>query len=314
MAPESLLIVRLGAMGDVVHSLPAAAALKRGHPGKRLIWAVHPAWRVLLAGNPSIDQVLTVNRRDWRQAWAAMRRIRAEHPVLAIDLQGLVQSSILARLSGAPRRTGFCRQQAREGLAAVLYTQPVMTQAAHVVDRNLEIAVACGGVREPVEFALPPGQAEGSLPTSPFVLTCPLAGWTSKQWPMAYYAELSQGLRKMGLTLVCNGAPSALAAFQAIPDAVIHGSSIDGLLWATRQAAAVVGVDSGPLHIAAALGKKGVAIFGPTDPARNGPYGGSIAVLRDPRAATSYKRRAEIDESMKAIRPQAVLEQLRAVL
>ena len=116
------------------------------------------------------------------------------------------------------------------------------------------------------------------------------------------------------MPLVLNGPPAAAFAFAAIPEAVPHFSGVSGLIHATRAAAAVIGVDSGPLHIAAALGKPGVAIFGPTDPARNGPYGGSLTVLRRPGAATTYKRRPEIDESMNSIRPADVLDALHHAL
>jgi heptosyltransferase I len=117
---------------------------------------------------------------------------------------------------------------------------------------------------------------------------------------------------ELGMKLVIDVPPGALVP--AVPGAVTHASGVAGLIFATRRAAAVLGVDSGPMHLAAALGKPGVAIFGPTDPARNGPCGGSIRVLRGAGAATTYKRGAEIDASMKAVTPEQVFEALRAVL
>jgi heptosyltransferase-1 len=113
------------------------------------------------------------------------------------------------------------------------------------------------------------------------------------------------------MTLVVNGPPADAAVFNSVPGAWVHLSSIAGLIHATRRAAAVVGIDSGPLHLAAALARPGVAVFGPTDPSRNGPFGGSLAVLRAPSARTTYKRRKDIDESMRAVTPSAVLEELR---
>jgi len=153
------------------------------------------------------------------------------------------------------------------------------------------------------------------LPAGRFVLASPLAGWGAKQWPLERYAELARLLRQeLAVALAVNGPPQAASQLEAIAGAIPHLSGLPGLIDATRRAAAVVGVDSGPLHLAAALGKPGVAIFGPTDPARNGPYGGSLEVLRDPAAATSYKRRSEPDPSMLAITPAMVFESLRRQL
>jgi heptosyltransferase-1 len=177
------------------------------------------------------------------------------------------------------------------------------------VDSYLDLASAAGASHLVREFPLPPGAVEGELPRSNFVLASPLAGWGSKQWPLEYYAELA---RSMELPLVVNGPPSSEPALQKISGARVHLSGIPGLIDATRRATAVIGVDSGPMHLAAALGKPGVALFGPTDPVTHGPWGGSLKVLRVSSAVTSYKRLAEIDPSMRAIRPAQVLETLAA--
>jgi heptosyltransferase I len=301
----------LGAMGDVVHALPVAATLKQNFPKCRLTWAVEPKWAPLLDDNPYIDHVLAVNRRSWRSlrsAWSALTNSRFD---VAIDLQGLIKSALVARISGAPTRIGFHRSQAREPLAARLYTRETETTSAHIVDRCLELAQAAGASRICREFPIPSGRPEGELPPSRFVLACPLAGWTSKQWPSEYYRALAQALKEDGSVLVVNGPPSARVELQQIKDAHVHLSGIQGLIDATRRAAAVIGIDSGPLHLAAALAKPGVALFGPTDPARNGPYCATITVLRDPNAITTYKRGRTIDPSMRAITPEVVLNALR---
>jgi heptosyltransferase-1 len=181
------------------------------------------------------------------------------------------------------------------------------------VDRNVELAMAAGAKVRCMETPMPAGKPEGDLPAGPFVLTSPMAGWVSKQWPAEYFAELARLIAPVPLVL--NGAPGAEKELRAIAgNARIHLSGIEGLIDATRRAAAVVGVDSGPLHIAAALGKPGVAIFGPTDPARNGPYGGTITVLRDGAAVTTYKRESTVSSCMRAIEPAQVAAALRAAL
>ena len=172
---------------------------------------------------------------------------------------------------------------------------------------------ACRWTPVRVVFPLPPGTPSASLPAGDFVLASPLAGWASKQWPIGHYGVLAARLRdELGIPLVLDGPPGV--DFSQADAAIAHHSSLPELICATRRAAAVVGVDSGPLHLAAALGKPGVAIFGPTDPARNGPYGGSLRVLRSPAAHTTYKRGAAIDESMRSIAPGEVFDVLRQIL
>jgi heptosyltransferase-1 len=183
-----------------------------------------------------------------------------------------------------------------------------------VVDRNLDLAAAAGAPLAVRSFALPSGRPEGELPEGDFVLASPLAGWGAKQWPVEHFRTLGDLLaREFHLPLVLNLPASHVERTVDPGSCWLHFSGLPGLVHATRRAAAVVGVDSGPLHLAAALGKPGVAIFGPTDPARNGPYGGSLTMLRSPRAATTYKRRADIDGSMSEISPDQVLEALRNV-
>jgi len=311
----NILVVRLGAMGDVIHALPAVAALKR-MPGARITWVIDPRWTPLLDGNPDVDVVLPLNRRDWSSVRACWRHLRSAHFDLAVDFQGLLKSAAVIAAAGADRAVGFHAQQARERAAALFYSKTVLTKSEHVVDKNIELAEAAGATDVGRMFRLPLANPEGPLPARPFVLCFPLAGWRSKQWPLEYYTELAKRLDAAGIPLVVNGGESARADLDRIAGAQVNVSGISGLIGATRGAAAIVGVDSGPLHIAAALGKPGVAIFGPTDPARNGPYGGTIAVLRSRNATTSYKRGDEIDPSMRSIRPgdvwDALLPQLAA--
>lgn len=306
-APRRILVVRLSAMGDVIHALPAVASLKASFPGSEIVWAVDPKWSVLLEGNPNVDRILPFNRRDWSNVRTSIGVLRSLAFDLAVDFQGLIKSALLASVARAERIFGFARGFARELPATWCYSCVTSPTAAHVVDQNLQLAAAAGARQMVRDFALPPGSPEGTLPDGPFVLASPFAGWASKQWPIEHFAAVAKGLK---LPLVVNGPPGSEPALRQIRDSVLHISGIDGLIDATRRAAAVIGVDSGPLHLAAALAKPGVAIFGPTDPARNGPYGGSMTVLRQSGAATTYKRGATIADSMRAISPAQVLEAL----
>ncbi len=293
-------------MGDIIHTLPAVATLKQNYPGWRVVWAVEPRWMPLLAGNPFVDRLVPI-RRDTLPGFAASwADLRAEHYDFAVDFQGLIKSALTATFARPRQIFGFHQTQIRERAAGLFYSKKTISSSAHVVDRNLDLAASAGATAVARAFPVPAGTPEGCLPTGDFVLASPCAGWRSKQWPMEHYLALNDRLRReLGIPLVLNGPPES---------GLEHTSGLPGLIWATRRAAAVIGVDSGPLHLAAALDKPGIAIFGPTDPARNGPYGDSIRVLRSQAAATTYKRGDSTDPAMWAITPDAVFKALKSVL
>jgi len=307
--------VRLGSLGDVIHALPAVASLKHSLPRAHLAWLIEPRWAPLVAGNPFVDELILFDRsrlRNWIELW---RRLGAARFDTVVDFQGLIKSALPALMARPERIFGFHASQVRERAAALAYSHRVLARSAHVVERNLELAAAAGASFSLKVFPLPEGRPEGSLPEGDFILASPLGGWAAKQWPLDYYGELARLLEQgPRLRLVLNAAPHQAAALAGIDGVHLHLSALEGLIWATRRAAAVVGIDSGPLHLAAALAKPGVAIFGPTDPQRNGPYGGSMTVLRSPAARTSYKRRSRLEASMKDITPERVFDELMARL
>ncbi len=296
-----ILVVRLSSMGDVIHALPAVASLKHSFPHSHVTWVIRSRWMPLLENNPFVDEVIPFERSLSGIA-STRRTLRKQRFDLAIDLQGLVQSALIAAAARPDRIVGFHRSQVREKAAALFYSTCVEARSQHVVDQNLELVAAAGASSLLHTFSLPEGLAEGSLPDGKFVLTSPLAGWGSKQWPVEFYQEMAA---RLDVPLVVNGPPESGEILSQIRGAHVHLSGIAGLIYATRRAQAVIGVDS-------ALSKPGVAIFGPTDPLRNGPYGGTIRVLRSEGVATTYKRAEETHESMRAISPQDVLEALPA--
>jgi heptosyltransferase-1 len=306
MKGPRILVVRLGSMGDVVAALPAVASLKFSIPGSRITWVIEPRWRPLLEGNPHVDAVIPFERKtldSWRKAWS---ELRAGHFDLAVDFQGLVKSALLATVARPERIFGFTADYAREAPASWFYSNKVPIRSYHAVERNLDLAAAAGASKIVRAFPLPAGEPEGELPAGDFVLASPLAGWGAKQWPLENYGALARVLRsEFGLPLVLN-APHRVD----VEGVWTHVSGLPGLIHATRRATAVIGIDSGPTHLAAALEKPGVAIYGPTDPARHGPYGDAFTVLRSPAAVTSYRRTAEPDASMRAIAPDQVFQAL----
>jgi|SRR5579884_245761 len=304
-----VLVVRLSAMGDVINTLPAAASLKQGIADALVTWIIEPRWAPLLEGNPYIDEVIPFDRRTIQGLRSAWQRLREERFDIAVDFQGLLKSAVVASAAHPRQIVGFDCNRARECAASWFYSTKVPATAAHVVDQYLGLAAAAGASSLVHTFPIPQGAAEGRLPDGPFVLASPLAGWGAKQWPLEFYSDVACRLaEECGLTLVVN-APKAIE----VPGAFPHVSGLPGLIYATRRALAVVGVDSGPLHLAAALGKPGVAIYGPTDPARNGPYGSSMTVLRSPRAVTTYQRNAH-DAAMRDVTPTDVFNALQQQL
>ena len=331
-AVRNILIVRLGAMGDVIHTLPAAVELKRCFPLARIAWAIESRWAPLLRDNPYVDEVFEIPLGRWRKAKfsRATRREFADFRLnlrqakfdLAVDFQGLIKSAVVAFFSRAERVYGFDRSSLREPFSAVFYSNHTSTDAEHVVDRYRELAASVRGLRPkgPVDFPLPEGSPKVGLPPR-YVIASPLAGWGAKQWPAEHFSTLANLLwSRLAIPLLVDCAPneeqiaSTIAAGADAGAVVVHASTIAELISATRGASAVVGVDSGPLHLAKALGRPGVAIFGPTDPRRNGPYGESIEVLRAEGVETSYRREKDVAVAMRAVMPESVFEKLRPLL
>lgn len=314
--PEGrMLAIRLGAMGDIIFTLPAVASLKHSFPGWHLTWAIEPQWVPLLERNPFVDSVLPVRRDTPRGLLDTWRLLRGARFDFAVDFQGLIKSALVASAARTGRIYGFHHGQTRERLAALFYSDTLTTPARHMVEKHLDLAAAAGAGSALRVFPLPAGRAESDLPAGDFVIASPLAGWRSKQWPLEHYRVLARLLRReLNIPLVLDGPHASRPLLAQIPEVVPHASSVAGLIYATRRAAAVVGVDSGPLHIAAALGRPGVALYGPTDPGRNGPYGDSLRVLRAAGAVTTYQRHHSIDESMRQLGPEQVFEALRSVL
>ncbi|WP_051669427.1 glycosyltransferase family 9 protein [Bryobacter aggregatus] len=303
-----ILVVRLGAMGDVLHTMPAVQHLREAHRDAEITWVIEPRWAPLLAGSEMVDHILPMDRRKGSSILIATKWLRRWKPDVAIDFQGLWKSAITAWVSGADRRLGFASGM-REREAGVFYSECIEATRLHIVERNLELA---GGLQAP-QVNVPPGHAEGNLPDGDFLLAAPFAGWNSKQWPAARYAEIAERLHEtFRMKLVLNVMPGTV--LPASEFLVRHESGIEGLMDATRRARAVLGLDSGPMHLAALLRKPGVALFGPTDPARNGPYGGTIRVLRVADAETTYRRGSEIAESMKQLDVDSVWQALVEVL
>ncbi len=311
------MLIRLGSLGDIIHALPAASALRDTFPAARIDWAVEPKWKRLLDGNRDISEIISVDRKSAAGIAGTLQRLRAVHYDCAIDFQGLYKSAILAYASGASKRIGFQSTYAREGFASVFYTDRLNPRGPHKVDHNLTLAAHAGARKSQPRFpmAIHPEDEQtaareldaGKL-TEFFVIN-PGGGWRSKCWPAARYGELHRKLaehyRWRGVVTFGPGedglAQQVIAsAGQAVPVAMALG--LGPLMALLRRAKFVASADTGPLHLASAIGVPVVGLFGPTDPARNGPYSADDVVVRNPRQSqTTYRRGDDYSPSMLSI-------------
>jgi heptosyltransferase-1 len=346
-SPRRLLIVRLGSMGDIIHTLPAATALRRAFPEASLGWVVEERWVELLctlpeprsgprsARRPLVDRVHAVNTQAWRrslssaQTWeqiaAGLSELRAQHYEVAVDFQGAVRSALLARCSGAPVVYGAA--QPRENVSSMFYTRQVIHRGRHVVEQNLSLAESVvGRPLEMPKIEFPRDQALEKQTVDrlreeigDFALLNPGAGWGAKQWPAERYGGVARRLAEDGVRSLINFGPgeeSLMRAAESASRGTAKGmvSSLTGLIALTRRARLFIGGDTGPMHLAAALGVPVVAIFGPTNPLRNGPFGSRSIVLRSPASPTTHSRRAQPDPGILEISSDQVVAAARELL
>lgn len=283
---KRILIVRLGSLGDIVHALPAAAALRRAAPDARIDWLVDARHHELLDLVSVIDDAVVLRTPTLRGWIDVVRDLRAHRYDVAIDLQGLLKSAVLARASGAPRVLGFSIWHLRERIARPFYSEtaaPVESQ--HVVRKNLALVAALGVPTDRLEFPLDVRESAALADVRrtaggvPFALVNPGAAWPNKRWPHDRFGALAAILqRRFGLRPLVLWGPGEEALAYAVAEAsngaalVAPRTTISDLVELARAASLMVSGDTGPIHLAAAVGTPIVGLYGPTSPARNGPW------------------------------------------
>jgi heptosyltransferase-1 len=384
-----VLIVRTGAMGDVLHALPAVAALRQARPDWTIDWVVDPRWSPLLVDGegrgPVVSRVHLADTRLWSRAplsWAMMRSVtslrralRAEKYDAVVDMQGTLRSAVIGKMAGAKDLVGY--GDPRERMARWWYSEAVerlevpqglkplsnnapdggtkvpplpssndhkvrvpplpsenfdATEAwfipnAHVVEQGAALLGAATGVEvKPAVVELPRELWAERWAETEAVVERPLCllgaggGWGAKQWPAERYGALAKALRGMGFDVAVNAprredavAHAVVAASEGAARTIV--CNVAGLVALMRRTDLVVAGDTGPLHLAAALAVPAVALFGPTDPARNGPWGpGKVRVLRDASSVTSYRRGAETEAGLAKISVAQVVEAVRGLV
>lgn len=331
MTEPRFLVVRLGSLGDIVHTFPAVAGLRESFPNAEIVWLTHPRWKALVESSKLATKVWELETRAAKSVLAILARVRAEQFTAAIDYQGLWKSAALPFLAGVPRRIGFSSHSIRELGVPLLYTDRVCCSRAHIAEQNGELSQRAGARNGVGAFLLsvPPLQEASALQflhnlnLDRYVVLSPTGGWRSKCWPPECYGALCQQIHaNLGLRCVLNQGPGEEGCVRAVkaasgePAPIACNTSLEQLMVLLRNALCVVGGDTGPLHLAVALGARVVALFGPTDPVRNGPYrpgtdSGKDIVLRSPNAVTTYKRGDRPDPSMLELEVAAVFEAVR---
>jgi heptosyltransferase-1 len=364
-----ILIVRLGAMGDVIHALPAAAAIRGLFPAAEIGWVIERRWMELLGPRleggapeqgpvakttrsprqPLVDRIHVVDTFSWRAkplarstrkaVFGLIDELRQAHYDACIDFQGSWKSATVARLSGTRLRIGF--RHPREAGVGVFYNRAVAARGAHVVEQNLSLVAGLeslelrkGAVQavlaEPPPTPVLPEGAQGEdwlrselarrgLTGQRFAVINPGAGWGAKCWPAERYGEVARSLGAAGLPSLINYGPGEESLAQAV-EATGGGAArpitctVGQLITLLGSASLFVGGDTGPMHLAAALRVPAVGLFGPTDPARNGPYGTNAVILRRPASVTDHSRRAATEAGLLSIGADEVIAAARRLL
>ena len=334
-----LLIVRLGAMGDILHAMPAVTALRKAHPDWTIGWAVEPRWQGLLraptasaernAAMPLVDRVHLIDPKQWgrqplhlstlRDLGRVRRELKAEHYDVCVDLQGAVRSAILGRWAGASRMIG--EAEPRERAARWFFGERAATTGRHVIEQAGEVLETVAGDELPITPPLLPRDAAAEVWVDgllsgrvgvPLAIINPGAGWGAKRWPAERYGLVARELAARGIGVVVNIGPDDVELGEQLVSAsegtaVAVNPTLGELIELTRKSSLLIAGDTGPLHLACALGKPVVGIFGPTDPARNGPFGCEFRVLRHPESKRDHSRRSEPEAGLLTITPEEVV-------
>lgn len=305
----NILIVKLSAIGDVIHTLPSLAALRKHYPDAHITWVIEEAAADLIEGHPDLNRVVVSRRKGWlrelragrvgeplREIFSFIREIRALPYDLVIDFHGLLKSAVIVWLSAGKRKLGYASLQELSGLFLNEKIPEDMTK--HAVDRYLDFPRYLGAHIQEAEFFIPIGNENaGKVDTllatkgigmkDPFIAVNPIALWETKLWEDEKFARLCDRLiAEAGAKIVFTDSnPASIDRIQAMmrePSVNLGGqTTLKDLAYLYWRAVFLITTDSGPMHLAAAVGTPVCALFGPTDPARTGPYGKGHLVIRN---------------------------------
>ncbi len=326
ISPQRILLIKPSAIGDVVHTLPILKLVRKRYPAAHVAWLVTPACSGLLENHPLLDEVILFDRRRFGKGWRNPRslfgltsftvELRRRKFDLVLDLQGLFRSGWLARQTGAPIRVGF--SNARE-FATIFYTHRVDVgdSEQHATDRYLKLAASIGCESGPVEYVFNTTDTDRARVVEkigherPYAVLLPGTNWRTKRWPIERFAALAWALKdRMGFESVVAGGGNDVALGEKIGGINLAGkTNLPELVALLEGASLVVANDSGPMHIAAALNRPLVAVYGPTNPMRTGPYGKMDSVVRlDLPCSPCYSRKCSHQSCLQWLGIEAVMQ------
>jgi ADP-heptose:LPS heptosyltransferase len=302
---KSILIIKPSSLGDVVHTLPAVAAIREANPGAEITWVINPEWTTLLRGNPDVDHVHIFPRGEFRGLSAPRsllpwwKKTKALRPEVAFDFQGLLRSALIGRVSGA--RAFWGMSDGREGSRFLYHRVAKVDRRAHAVERYLKLAESFGApINQPLRFPLPTGDALPRFDAyPPFVLLHPFARGGRKSLSNSVIENFCRALAPVRVLLVGKTMRRITPPDNCVN--LANQTSLLQLIWLIRAARFTISVDSGPMHIAAAISPGLVSIHTWSDPRRVGPYNsdawiwknGQLLQVRDlPNAGHLKKGRA----------------------
>jgi lipopolysaccharide heptosyltransferase I len=336
---QRLLIIKLSSLGDIVHALPAASALRRHFSQLHITWAVEVQHAALVRDHPAVDQVVTFPPFAWSvidRPWLAglqrsLATLRSRPYDIALDLQGLMKSSFIAMASGAKLRIGVAPQ--REGASLVSRPVPLPHDGLHAVDRYLAAAEFLGASPAPADFGLRADddvaavlakrlQRKGVAPDARLIVINPSTSRPEKTWPAAHWAQVIDALSIDG-TVVLVGTESErlqqrdlMQLTHRLPVDLTGETKLVDLIALLQRSALHLAADTGSLHIAAALGRPVVGIYGPTDPTHLGPYGQlDLALYKSGMCGRTCPRICPARQPcLRAITPDDVIARAREAL
>jgi heptosyltransferase I len=337
MTEQRLLVVRLSSLGDIVHTFPAVAALRESFPKAEITWLTHPRWKQVVESSGLAHVVWTVETRSWSSLREIIAQVRGRGFQLAIDFQGLWKSAMLSFFAGVSRRIGFSSETIREFGVPILYTDRVHCRTTHIAEQNGELALRAGAKGGVANFHLAVASQDEEFVCSTlkkvsvekYFVTSPGGGWRSKCWPAERYGALCSRIWvSMGLRCVINCGPGEEPLANAVRDSsgaanpIVFNEPLGRLMALLRGAVCIVGGDTGPLHLGIALGAPSVSLFGPTNPARNGPYRPDAAAVGDTRdivlhernTERTHRRDTETHPSLLAIEVETVFNAVRRIV
>jgi lipopolysaccharide heptosyltransferase I len=302
-SPKKILVIKLSALGDVIHTLPVPRTLRKEYPDAYIAWMIEERYQELLYNNPDIDEIITIRTKVWRKNWSkktfneilqTIKNLRQKKFEIVFDLHGLIKSSVIVMLSGAKTKIGFHKNNCKEKISSIFTNKkgPYMAGGIHVVDMYLTLVQSALGVKTDVKqfpICIPEAQEqkiEGffqnhpELTANPIIGINPGAGFESKLWKMEKFAKLSDRItNEMSYSILLLWGPGEEQKAKQIAKSmkekcwIAPATSIQESIALYKHLKLLVSCDSGPLHLCSALGVPTISLFGPTDPVRNGAYG-----------------------------------------